>query len=188
MLIIKINYLQPTTWKKRKRKSIVDDTELKQMVAMGSVNGKVTLYDISSASINKILDKGHTATITALTWSVNAGLYTAADDHQIVEWNIQESGIKCKWKSGKSKITALAVLPDGKSIFSADRTIKWWNLETKQVIGTFTGHANQIVFLKSIKIDENTSYLISGANGDTYLGVWSLNEVNIHVCFFLSLN
>lgn len=150
---------------------------------MGSVNGNVTLYDVSSASVNKVLENGHSACITAITWSPEHGLFTAGDDHQIVEWNIQENGIKCKWKSGRGKVTALALLADERTIISADKTIKMWDLETKQVLGTFTGHANQISFLRPIKIDDKTSYLVSGAQGDSYLGVWSLNEVKI--LFFL---
>ncbi|XP_015112063.1 WD repeat-containing protein 43 isoform X2 [Diachasma alloeum] len=163
-------------WRKRKRKSISEDTEQKEIIAMGSVNGSLTLYDVSSASVNKVLDNGHSACITALTWSPSHGLFTAGDDHQIVEWNVQENGIKCKWKSGRSKITALALPSDERTIISADKIIKLWDLESKQVVGTFTGHANQVSFLKTIKTDEHMSYLISGAQGDSYLGVWSLNE------------
>lgn len=143
---------------------------------MGSVTGKLTLYDISTSSVCKVLTEGHTSSITAISWSKLSGLFTAGDDHQIVNWNIQENNIKCKWKSGKGKVTALEALQDGKSIISAERTIKWWNLDTKEIIGTFTGHANQITLLKSIIIDDNTRYLISGATGDSYLGVWSLNN------------
>ncbi|XP_063991127.1 WD repeat-containing protein 43 isoform X3 [Diachasmimorpha longicaudata] len=163
-------------WRKRKRKSISEDAEQKEIIALGSVNGSVTLYDIASASVSNVLANGHSACITALTWTPSHGLFTAGDDHQIVEWNIQENGIKCKWKSGKGKITALVLPPDEKTIISADKIIKVWDLESKQVIGTFIGHANQVSFLKTIKIDEHMSYLISGAQGDSYLGVWSLNE------------
>ncbi|XP_057324106.1 WD repeat-containing protein 43 isoform X2 [Microplitis mediator] len=166
----------PSPWKKRKRKSasIVEDMEQKQMIAMGTVDGKVIIYNPSSASADKVLENGHSAAVTAITWS-STGLFTAADDHQIVEWNIQEGGIKCKWKSGKNKVTALVASADGKYIISADRSIKCWDLESKQLVGTFTGHANQIVFLKSVQIDDN-NYVISGANGDSYLCIWSLSE------------
>lgn len=163
-------------WKKRRRKSISEDSEPKEIVAMGSVNGSITIYDIASASVSRQLQNGHSATVTALTWSEINGLYTAADDRQIIEWNIKENSIKCKWKSGKGKVTAMAILPDGKSLISAERAIKWWNLSTKQVICTFTGHASQVTTLNLVKVDNDTGYLISGASGDGYLNVWSLNE------------
>ncbi|XP_034944637.1 WD repeat-containing protein 43 [Chelonus insularis] len=166
----------PSPWKKRRRKSIVEDSEQKQIVAMGSINGKITLYDVASASVNKVLESNQSAAITAMTWSASSGLFSAGADNQIIEWNIQENGIKCKWKSGTNKITALAVLPDGNSIISAERLITWWDLETKNVIATYTGHANPIVLFRTVRLDNNTSYLISGANGDNYLNVWSLSK------------
>jgi U3 small nucleolar RNA-associated protein 5 len=144
---------------------------------MGSTNGTITLYDISTSSISAELQNGHSLTISALTWSANSTLFTAAEDKHIVEWDLHEKSVKCKWKSGKGKVTALAILPEGNSLLSGERMIKWWDLETKQVIGTFTGHANQLNALNCIKISNETSYLFSSGSGDDYLSVWSLNEV-----------
>lgn len=171
-----IGTASPTTRKRRKRKSISEDTEHKAIVAMGSVSGKITLYDTASASVGGVLENGHSTTITAMAWSASAGLITAADDHHIVEWNLQENGIKCKWKVGKAKVTALATLSNGKSLFSAERIIKWWNLPTKQLIRTFTGHANQVTFLRAVKVNDTTSYLVSSANADSHLSVWALDK------------
>ncbi|XP_012229807.1 WD repeat-containing protein 43 [Linepithema humile] len=168
--------VSPTARKRRKRKSISEEADQKAIVAMGSVNGKITLYDIAAASVGATLENGHSTTVTAMTWSAYAGLITAADDYHIVEWNLQENGIKCKWKSGKAKVTALAILSNGKSLLSAERIIKWWNLATKQLIRTFTGHANQVTFLHVIKVNDTTNYLISGASADGHLSVWALDK------------
>ncbi|XP_011493851.1 PREDICTED: WD repeat-containing protein 43, partial [Ceratosolen solmsi marchali] len=163
-------------WKKRRKKSITENIEQKEFIAMGSTNGTITLYDISTSSISDQLQNGHSSTITALTWSSNSTLFTVAEDKQIVEWNLYEKSVKCKWKSGKGKVTSLAVLPEGNSLLSGERMIKWWDLETKQIIGTFTGHANQLNALHCVKISNETSYLFSSGSGDDYLSVWSLNE------------
>ncbi|XP_001604509.1 WD repeat-containing protein 43 [Nasonia vitripennis] len=165
-----------TPWKKRRKKSVSEDTEQKEIIVMGSTNGTITLYDVSTSSVNDQLQNGHSSTITAITWSPHAGLFTAAEDKQIVEWDLQEKTVKCKWKSGKGKVTSLAVLPEGKSLLSGEKTIKWWDLETKQVIGTFTGHANQVNALRCAKVTSDTSYLFSSGSGDDYISVWSLNE------------
>ncbi|XP_015604522.1 WD repeat-containing protein 43 [Cephus cinctus] len=165
---------RPTS-KKRKKRSISEDPEDKEIVAMGSLNGNVTLYDVAAGSVSKQLQYDHSGAVTALTWSETSGLFTAGHDQKLVEWNMKENCIKCKWKSGKGKITALSVLPDGKSLISADKIIKWWNLSTKQMITSFTGHATQVVSLNSIRID-NSQYAISAATGEGYLNVWSLNE------------
>jgi len=174
---------KPLPRKRRRRKSISEEINHKAIVAMGSMNGKITLYDVAAASVSATLENGHSSTVTAIAWSACAGLITAANDYHIVEWNLQENGIKCKWKSGKAKITALAILSNGKSLLSAERIIKWWNLATKQLIRTFTGHANHITFLYSIQVDSTTGYLISGACADNHLSVWALDKV----CYILSL-
>jgi len=170
-------FFKPSPRKRRRRKSISEQVDRKAVVAMGSMNGKITLYDIATASVSTTLENGHSSTVTAIAWSAHAGLITAANDHHIVEWNLQENGIKCKWKSGKAKVTALAIPSNGKSLLSAEKIIKWWNLTTKQLIRTFTGHANHVTFLHTIQIDSATSYLISAAHADNHLSVWILDKV-----------
>ncbi|KAI4501476.1 hypothetical protein M0802_003353 [Mischocyttarus mexicanus] len=162
--------------KKRRRKTIVEEAEQKRIIVMGSANGIITLYDVSTAAVCGQLENGHSSSVTAMTWSANNGLFTVADDHYIIEWNIKENGIKSKWKSGKAKVTALEVTQDGKFIISAERIIKWWNLSTKQVIRTFTGHAGQVTSLNAITVNQDISYLISGASEDRYLSIWALDE------------
>ncbi|KAL2724285.1 WD repeat-containing protein 43-like [Vespula squamosa] len=174
-------------WKKRRRKLISEEIEQKGIIAMGSVNGKITLYDTAAAAVCGQLENGHSSCVTALTWSANCGLFTAADDNHIVEWNIKENGIKCKWKSGKAKVTALAVMQDGKTMISAERIIKWWNLSTKQIIRTFTGHAGQVTSLNPITVNKNASYLISGASEDGYLNIWALDETKNDKCSVATL-
>ncbi|KAL0116118.1 hypothetical protein PUN28_011170 [Cardiocondyla obscurior] len=168
--------VSPLPRKKRRKKSISEEVDNKSVVAMGSANGKITLYDVAAASVSSLLENGHTSTVTAIVWSPSTGLITAANDYHIVEWSLQENGIKCKWKSGKAKVTALAVLPNGKSLLSAERIIKWWSLTTKQLIRTFTGHANNVTFLQTVQVDGTTSYLISGAHADSHLSVWALDK------------
>lgn len=151
---------------------------------MGSTNGKITLYDTTTSSVTAQLD-GHSGSVTAATWSENVGFITASDDHHIIQWNLQENGVKCKWKSGKGKTTSLAVSTDGNNLLSGERVVKWWDLNTKQLIRIFTGHANQVTCLHTIKMTSGNNYVISGAYGDGYLSVWALDEVR-YFFFFLS--
>ncbi|XP_012527927.1 WD repeat-containing protein 43 [Monomorium pharaonis] len=170
--------ISPLPKKRRRRKSILEEIDRKAVVAMGLSNGKVTLYDVVTASVSTTLENGHSSAITAIAWSTGSGLITAANDYHIVQWNIQENGIKCKWKSGKAKVTALAILTNGKCLLSAERIIKWWDLATKQLIRTFTGHANHVNFLQPVQVDNIVSYVISSGCMDNHLSVWALDKVN----------
>lgn len=179
-------YLKPSPWKRRRKKSTSEDTDHKPLVVMGLSNGSVALFNMASATLTT-LKNDDTAACTAITWSAGSGLITASDDYHLIEWNLQEKGIKCKWKSGKSRVTALTVSPDEKSLLAAERIIKWWDLATKQLIRTFTGHGNQVTSLHSFKMDDTTSYLISSARMDNHLSIWSLDKVQFILLLFLSV-
>lgn len=173
------SYFKQVPRKRRRRKSTSEDAEHK-IVAMGMSIGKIALYNTVSTAVT-ILENEGGGVCTALTWSNCSGLISALDDYHLVQWNIQEKGIKCKWKSGDEKVTALAVLADGKSLLSAGQygTIKWWDLTTKQLIRTFAGHTHQVTFLRPVKIDDTTNYLVSSACMESYLAVWLLDKVQL---------
>lgn len=153
------------------------------MVAMGSTNGKLIIYDVAASSVSRELINGHSGTITAIDWSETGGLYTAAEDRYIVEWNLKDNKVQSKWKSGKDKVTAIVVSPDeGNSLITAGRIIKWWDLDRKRVIMNFPGHATQINCLRSIRINDGSSFVISGAIGDRQLNVWALDKVIFITC------
>lgn len=147
---------------------------------MGSVNGTISLYDISSACVVTQLQDGHNSTITALAWSASTGLFSAAEDKQIVQWDLHDNSVKNKWKSGKGKVTAIVVMSEGKFLLTADRLIKWWDLSTKQVIHTFSGHTSQITSLNIVNIDGKTSHLLSSSVNDSFISLWSLYQVKIN--------
>ena len=160
-----------------------EELPIKEVISIGSTNGSITIFDVASSKVSSQLINGHTASISAIAWDASTGLFTAGEDHQIIHWNMQENGIRCKWKSGKGIVTAIAILPEGNSILTGERIITWWDLSSKSVIGTFTGHVNQVNSLNIVRIDNDTSYLISSATGDSKLSVWSLNEVRLCLNF-----
>ncbi|XP_014227299.1 WD repeat-containing protein 43 [Trichogramma pretiosum] len=164
--------------KKRKRRSnasMVEDAT-KEIVAMGLSNGNVTLYDLSTASISATLFNNRKSSITAITWSPEAGLFSADADQHITQWSVSDKSIKQEWKSGKDKVTSLCVLPGGESLLAGEKIIKWWDIESKKLKGTFSGLRSQVNNLSVAKISDELSYLVSSSNGDNYLSVWPLNQ------------
>ena len=79
-----------------------------------------------------------------------------------------------KWKSGKEKISCILALSNGKTFLTASCSIKLWDLEKKQVIRTFTGHATEVTAL--IEVPEKDDYFISAAKGDRVISAWSLSS------------
>ncbi|KAI4489590.1 hypothetical protein M0802_010928 [Mischocyttarus mexicanus] len=184
---IQLTNTMPSLRSKRKKK-IVEETEQKNIIIMGFENGIITLYDVEAAAVCGQLEINHNnSCTTAAIMFKYFDLFAVMNDYNIVQWDIQDKKVKSKWKSGCEEVTALAITEDGKSLFSATKVITWWDVSTKNIVNIFPGHLNNITSLNAITVKNDTSYLISGADEDTYLNVWNLNEVNIDKCSPVSL-
>ncbi|KYO43468.1 WD repeat-containing protein 43 isoform A [Alligator mississippiensis] len=133
------------------------------------------------------LDGGHDNKINCIRWHQDNGcLYSCSEDKHIVEWNSQTCKVKCKWKGDNSSVSSLCISPDGKMLLSAGRTIKLWDLETKEVYRHFTGHATAVSSLMFTTVrppNENQPfdgitglYFLSGAVHDRLLSVWQIRS------------
>lgn len=85
-----------------------------------------------------------------------------------------------------SMTTSICVL-DNENIITGSNQLKWWNWPKKQLLKTFSGHSNEIRFLRPIlfpTINSSSSsssstidvYLLSSAVSDRYINLW-------YVCF-----
>lgn len=86
---------------------------------------------------------------------------------------------KIRTLAGHSQgITALALSPDGKTLFSAsyDKTIKQWDLTTGQLVRSLANHGS---WIRAIAVSDDGKTLVSGGgslndNSDTKVRVWNL--------------
>lgn len=83
-----------------------------------------------------------------------------------------------KWKT-KEKITAILALPGRGQILTAAKSIKLWNVSSKEVVKTFTGHSYEVTLLSYIVPKENSSsYVLCASKGDRLLTCWNLDATN----------
>ncbi|KAK1793050.1 hypothetical protein P4O66_011397, partial [Electrophorus voltai] len=84
-----------------------------------------------------------------------------------------------KWKADRAAVTSLCVSPDGKLLLSAGRSIKMWDLATKEVYRKFTGHCTTVTnlcFATTRPPDSDALYFLSGASHDRLLSVWQVRS------------
>ncbi|NXN38702.1 WDR43 protein, partial [Rhinoptilus africanus] len=173
---------------RKKRKSEVAEVDKQlDILAIGTAVGSVLLYSTVKGELQSKLDGGHDSKVNCVRWHQdNCCLYSCSDDKHIVEWNTQTCKVKCKWKGDNSSVTSLCISPDGKMLLSAGRTIKLWDLETKEVYRHFTGHATSVsslMFTTVKPMNENKPfdgitglYFLSGAIHDRLLSVWYIRS------------
>src|SRR6476661_6335751 len=73
-----------------------------------------------------------------------------------------------------SFVNSLAISPDGKILASGswDKTIKIWDLETTELLGTLTGHSDRV---NSVAISYDGKMLVSGSSDET-IKFWNLHN------------
>ncbi|NXA79727.1 WDR43 protein, partial [Thryothorus ludovicianus] len=173
---------------RKKRKSEVGEVDKQlDILAIGTAVGSILLYSTVKGELQSKLDGGHDSRVNCVRWHQDSCcLYSCSDDKHIVEWNTQTCKVKCKWKGDNSSVTCLCISPDGKMLLSAGRTIKLWDLETKEVYRHFTGHATSVsslMFTTVKPMNESKSfdgvtglYFLSGAMHDRLLSVWYIRS------------
>uniref|UniRef100_H3AWU6 WD repeat domain 43 n=1 Tax=Latimeria chalumnae TaxID=7897 RepID=H3AWU6_LATCH len=174
--------------RKKRKSEAVAATEQLDLLAIGTAVGSILLYSTVKGELqSKLLDGEHDSRVNCVRWHQNNGcLYSCSDDKHIAEWDVQTGKVKCKWKGDKGSVACLCISPDGKMLLSAGRTIKLWDLETKEVYRQFTGHSTAVSSLifatirppsDSQPFDGITGlYFLSGAVHDRLLSVWQVRS------------
>lgn len=155
---------------KKKRKS----SDGSPMIAMGTRLGTIVLYSVAEGGIVGTLHNAHKTAVRCISWEREADLFTCANDY-IVHWNVSNKSVRRKWKIGTDSATAMQVSHNGKTLLTASRNIKWWDVETQTVIKVFTGHVSPVFTMTYISVPSGDDYVISAAQNDRLLNAWSLN-------------
>uniref|UniRef100_A0A4W4GXE5 WD repeat domain 43 n=1 Tax=Electrophorus electricus TaxID=8005 RepID=A0A4W4GXE5_ELEEL len=154
--------------------------EQTDLLALGTASGTVLIYSMVKGDLHCTLDGGHNDGVNCVQWHPEDSLfYSGSDDTHIVEWDLQTGRTRCKWKADRAAVTSLCVSPDGKLLLSAGRSIKMWDLATKEVYRKFTGHCTTVTnlcFATTRPPDSDALYFLSGASHDRLLSVWQVRS------------
>ncbi|XP_073230226.1 WD repeat-containing protein 43-like isoform X1 [Porites lutea] len=177
--------------RRKKQKTAKNMTDsVVDSIALGTSSGDIFVYNIAAGEVNQRLEGGHDNRVNGVCWSEDdSTLYSCSNDKHIIEWNTENGRRKCKWKADKHGVRCIELGPKGDTLLSAGRSIKLWDLETKENLRKFTGHATPVTYLSfipsSLSHDTNANhipsngisgnYFISGAEQDRLVNVWYVN-------------
>ncbi|XP_052770151.1 WD repeat-containing protein 43-like [Mya arenaria] len=150
------------------------------LVAIGTVTGSVLLYSVVKGDLHSQLIDGHSDRVNGIVWySESDSLYSCSSDQHIVQWEVTKGKIKHKWKADKSGVYSLCRC-SSTHLLSAGRTIKLWDLETRQILKTFTGHATEVFRLLHVPVGESIekSYFLSEAINDRLVNAWQIDTTS----------
>lgn len=92
---LNVLFLFQTYPTKIKRKSMDDNPLESDILLLGTRNGQLQFYSVSSGEVSNELAKSHDSAITCMAWckSVNY-VYTASEDSHILEWSLKKNKMK----------------------------------------------------------------------------------------------
>ena len=171
-------------------------------LACGSWNGKISIWDLSTGTLNKSL-KRHKGPVNSLVFSPDQKLLVSGStDATIKVWDLSTSKAIQTIKGHNSAVRSTIYTPDGKFLISSaadktintrrDKTIKIWDISSWQLLKTFTTHDNSdesinskspyIIqdqySINSIDISPDGNHIVSGSKDKT-VEIWDFNSGSI---------
>ena len=163
------NYRKGDKWKDV---GAVDFSPNGRLLATGSSDGKVKLWDVASWRCVHQLD-GLTYAILCLAFSPDGKQVAAGgDDGVLMLWNVADRSVTAAYHDHDDFVGSLAFSPDGASIVSSDETgtIYIRDLATHRVVRKFPGHIGQV---NSLSFSPDGRLLASGGN-DSSVKLWDV--------------
>ncbi|XP_066254470.1 WD repeat-containing protein 43 [Euwallacea similis] len=160
--------------KKKKRR---EEVSTSPNIVLGTTSGILLIYSLTKGAIEYTIDSKTNTQVNCVSITSNSLSYSGADQN-ILEWNLKNKELQSKWKGGNETITSILALPDNKTLLTASKIIKQWQISSREVLRTFTGHSSEIVFMLYVDLPQAGSYVLSGSKGDRLLSCWNLSSDN----------
>ncbi|KZS04377.1 WD repeat-containing protein 43 [Daphnia magna] len=162
---------------KKKRKSNGEEATGvagSDIIALGTASGNILLYSLNRAELVHQLKGGHAGKVRSLCWNQDgSSLFSASSEKKIVEWDAVEGVIKCQWKVDKNPIFRMCMLQDNCTLVTAGRSIQCWNVETRSIVATFTGHTTDVAHLLPVySPGAKGGYFLTAADADRCISAW----------------
>ncbi|BFZ07611.1 hypothetical protein BsWGS_10650 [Bradybaena similaris] len=167
--------------KRRLSKSPEDETYIDdlRLLALGTTAGSISLYSFAKGGLHTQLTGGHSLKVNDVCWHLSKPqLFSCSDDQEVVQWDLRKGKQKHKWKCDSAGVHSLCQCSN-KHLLTAGHKIKLWDLSTRTILQTFTGHASPVFRLLPVSLTPDSldaSYALSVAVDDRHINVWNCDE------------
>jgi len=178
--------------KRKKRRTLEAEPSVasSDLIALGTTNGTILIYNVLKGDLHLQLDGGHSDTVHSVCWSADGcTLYSCSSDQHIIEWDLTTAKVVHKWKADTGGVYSINLCCSGRNLLSAGRAIKLWDLETHSIIKTYAGHATEVFQLVTVPMPDEaegsgdapnneTAYFLSAAQEDRLVHAWRTDKAS----------
>ena len=135
------------------------------LAAVCFVNGVITLWDLVSGQLTKVL-AGEARSVTTIAFSPDGRQLAAATGVDVVLWDIAAGKVVNRLHAHTDSVTSIVFTPDGKMLASGsnDNTVILWDLAAGRAEKTFTDQQGHIT---ALTISADGLKLATGADDQT---------------------
>ena len=144
-----------------------------ETLAVGNVDGTVSLWDVDSGKVEASLDAG-SEMVSAIAYSPDSSLLaTASADSRILLWDVARRRLRISWEGHHGPATALVFSPDGQYVASGgeDRTVRLWAVDGQHPPVIFRQHTEITL---SLAFSPDSRMLASSSLGDYRVRFWDV--------------
>ncbi|XP_030387847.1 WD repeat-containing protein 43 [Scaptodrosophila lebanonensis] len=151
--------------------------EDKLYIALGTFKGTVSLYSLAEGKIERTLrGEGHDGLVKSIVYDKAGLLYTVGQDCRVLVWSLAEERCINSWDVGPEKPHNLVYLPQSRAIAVGSRQIKIYDIDTKELLETFTGHTTEINTMTSCATVGGDEYVITTAKMERVICFWKIEK------------
>lgn len=159
---------------KKKRRSSLGASS--PVLALGHTNGHISIYSLVHGRVIHQLSGSHTGKVNDFCFSKNGTrAFSAGEDGLICEWDIAQGVEMSKFQAETKSVKKIRLNHEEDMMLTAGHSMKLWDLESRDVIKNFTGHASAIT---NVVFSANDKFLASTAEQDRFINLWDCTREN----------
>lgn len=159
---------------KKKRRSSLGASS--PVLALGHTDGHISIYSLVHGRVIHQLSGSHTGKVNDFCFSKNGTRgFSAGEDGLICEWDIAQGVEMSKFQAETKSVKKIRLNHEEDMMLTAGHSMKLWDLESREVIKNFTGHASAIT---NVVFSANDKFLASTAEQDRFINLWDCTREN----------
>ncbi|KAH8415915.1 hypothetical protein KR222_003547, partial [Zaprionus bogoriensis] len=161
----------------RSKKSRKSTDSIKLYLALGTLKGGIVLYSIAEGKIDRVLkDDSHNGPVQSIVYDNDRHLYSVGTDGRVLVWSLAEERCTDQWSVGPEKPQNITYLPKSRALAVASRQLKIYDVDTRELVETCTGHSGEINAIASFTASNDVEYVITTAKMERIISLWKINK------------